>query len=1102
MALKDFFSKKTPANTKTPHTENSGGSIKREVLDSGLDLALGAVLGNLYNSGQGLLFNSSRSTEQQKIDNTGMNTVLSSITAFKDVMDDEYKKVKQLVTNPVGSTGIIVQNLKPIDYKAPMGDIVRTLDANIILINRKTQALDIKLSSTKMLVDYNNTLLSRANLVLNDIKQYADQQKYKSIENSIESRNNTSNKSESISPNALNSINMFLTNFSQQVNDRLTNLEKNQSKTSTNMNDIAKLAVLEAAETAEGIAKSTVGKVLGGAALGGIITGGFEYYETGNAGRAAYKGAGGFAGAAAGAGVGALIGNAPGAIIGGVLGALGAFGGSEVGEYVYDKQVADSINEYESSFEKIESNVIKGINQRNEWVKLLGDIESLESKVVDQQLKDKLSAIKNKLLSLSSTYNIDGASHNSSMKSPTTAATTNVVQTPNNNQSELVTTREGLLTYKQNDDLQAAAKKISDERYYAGFTTTPGNYLLSTDVLNLKGKILNIGFGEIHGLDDIILKTVREAKADLSAPGSDGNGLGYDASDSSGGTTSPSSSLGGSIGGGVSSSPRSTSENNRGARGDSKGLIGTRGADKDYAKPEGDVFGRSKYSKELENSELRERMFAMTMSEVGAGSDPASKRAIMETMFNRSDAHGINSLDKILQRYTQKDKNYYQPYYDGAYDRNLTKLKNDPKLRTEFDKLLDEVIAGSNDSNFGTHNSSADTAADARRTQSVSTVTKSGELISRKDLEAFAGIHGLGTIRKEKSWYDKVYKKYLETKNKTGGNSFGDVMKKSIDDNKDVDKSRPNINDKFGSMENQPNSRIPGRRKGEPGEFNYALTGAFGEAGKGDYVDVTSPSGAKFTVHRDVSKNIEGFITELEERGYKINAKTSYGLSVRPNVNNPSQQSTHGFGGTIDVNSENNPNRTNITDLPKNAEQLAWKYGMSWGAAFGDSMHFEMMSPNARKSKLNKLLKDGFITKEEHEEITKYGYPISKKRKTEETDRKSLTPSEVQKESTRDLEATKTQNPFLKKKYDIDELTKQPDKKYNDAPVGDNQGSMQTSGSSGTRINVATAPGIMDDHFKHIEKLKAKASKAKGREPSLEKNIQTDSYDNVNSNYA
>lgn len=59
----------------------------------------------------------------------------------------------------------------------------------------------------------------------------------------------------------------------------------------------------------------------------------------------------------------------------------------------------------------------------------------------------------------------------------------------------------------------------------------------------------------------------------------------------------------------------------------------------------------------------------------------------------------------------------------------------------------------------------------------------------------------------------------------------------------------------------------------------------------------------------------------------------------------------HAYGAALDINPSSNPNKGRTTDMPADIEQMAWKYGLSWGGRFGDPMHFEPMSPQAWASK-------------------------------------------------------------------------------------------------------------------------------------------------------
>ena len=161
---------------------------------------------------------------------------------------------------------------------------------------------------------------------------------------------------------------------------------------------------------------------------------------------------------------------------------------------------------------------------------------------------------------------------------------------------------------------------------------------------------------------------------------------------------------------------------------------------------------RQKWAKELENPELREKLLALTYSEVGNASKKgdmterhASQRALMETIMNRGSAQKYDSLNKVMT------SAYYEPMQNSTYSNRLAELRRNPKLAKELNERLEEVLRGSNDSNFGTHNSSAGVAASAEKTQNV-TARLGGETYSTKTNQSFAGLHGAGTVRNERQW--------------------------------------------------------------------------------------------------------------------------------------------------------------------------------------------------------------------------------------------------------------------------------------------------------------------------------------------------------------
>ena len=185
----------------------------------------------------------------------------------------------------------------------------------------------------------------------------------------------------------------------------------------------------------------------------------------------------------------------------------------------------------------------------------------------------------------------------------------------------------------------------------------------------------------------------------------------------------------------------------------------------------------------------------------------------------------------------------------------------------------------------------------------------------------------------------------------------------------DVSVNSPtSIGDRFGSLTNRPRN-IDGYRKGQD-DFNWSMTQ---EAQKEFGVITANPnltslktqSGKQYSVRSSVAKQTDAFVTALEDRGYKIG--DIGGFSYRNKVGG-SSLSTHATGTTIDINAGRNAFHSGRTDLPENAEKLAWLYRRSWGGRFNDSMHFEMMSKELHEKRLNQLVKEGFITPE----IAKY----------------------------------------------------------------------------------------------------------------------------------
>lgn len=156
-----------------------------------------------------------------------------------------------------------------------------------------------------------------------------------------------------------------------------------------------------------------------------------------------------------------------------------------------------------------------------------------------------------------------------------------------------------------------------------------------------------------------------------------------------------------------------------------------------------------------------------------------------------------------------------------------------------------------------------------------------------------------------------------------------------------------------------------------PDEFNAHRSGIFGPADRtgANQTTIALSNGQRITVNKQVAGRFQGFLNELTARGYSWK---SGGGHVYRQMRGGSSLSTHSWGTSIDINVPTNPfqpRRTHgagpvKTDMPEEVEMIAWKHGLSWGARFGDPMHFEAMGPQA-VAKTQKLLKErGYLAGE------------------------------------------------------------------------------------------------------------------------------------------
>jgi len=136
-----------------------------------------------------------------------------------------------------------------------------------------------------------------------------------------------------------------------------------------------------------------------------------------------------------------------------------------------------------------------------------------------------------------------------------------------------------------------------------------------------------------------------------------------------------------------------------------------------------------------------------------------------------------------------------------------------------------------------------------------------------------------------------------------------------------------------------------------PNKANGA-SGGYGDGGaSGDWTNDQKPpaaglapvktkSGKVAWVDAKMQRQFQGFLRDIEERGYSIDDIGGY--DVRANANDPSKMSVHSYGRAIDINPRQNPNGSRRTDLPPDTGEIAKKWGLFWGMNFSrtpDPMH-------------------------------------------------------------------------------------------------------------------------------------------------------------------
>jgi hypothetical protein len=134
---------------------------------------------------------------------------------------------------------------------------------------------------------------------------------------------------------------------------------------------------------------------------------------------------------------------------------------------------------------------------------------------------------------------------------------------------------------------------------------------------------------------------------------------------------------------------------------------------------------------------------------------PEGRKALLETMYNRANAHRVTDIQKAIGN-RDKATGYYQAFWDGSFEKRRKEIAADPAMQAQLRKEIDEVHAGSNFSNLGTQNASAHKAKEAQANQTITARYPGGDYFSRKDMtehdNAHGGPHGVEYTRQEQEW--------------------------------------------------------------------------------------------------------------------------------------------------------------------------------------------------------------------------------------------------------------------------------------------------------------------------------------------------------------
>lgn len=166
---------------------------------------------------------------------------------------------------------------------------------------------------------------------------------------------------------------------------------------------------------------------------------------------------------------------------------------------------------------------------------------------------------------------------------------------------------------------------------------------------------------------------------------------------------------------------------------------------------------RERFKQELEaNPALKAKLLAVARSESG---NQTGWTSTMEALFNRMSAHNAvgHGPKTIADALKDSRGSYYDPIRTGIWRQRDAMIRSNPALAAQLEQAYQDAINGSNRSNLATQEGSAGVAASAARTQTIvaGPKTHGGQTFSRKDVLAYAKLHGLKVVQGEKNWAER-----------------------------------------------------------------------------------------------------------------------------------------------------------------------------------------------------------------------------------------------------------------------------------------------------------------------------------------------------------